>query len=134
MTKHRRGPLGDYPPSFGPGGREYPQIEQLEVDGIFGQKSHAALVSYQQSDVCGNHCIKTDGDLDPVYKYISGLGSDPAAPGNMMIMIKVTSFTMFKINRDILTLYGKLMNEEDMPQELKDTIRARPYWKPGGRR
>jgi hypothetical protein len=134
MTKHRRGPLGDYPASFGPGGREYLQIEPLEVDGIFGPKSHAALVSYQQSDVCGNHCIKTDGDLDPVYKYISELGSDPIAPGNMMIMTKVTSFTMFKINRDILTLYGKLMNEEDMPKELKDTIRARPYWKPGGRR
>jgi hypothetical protein len=134
MTKPRRGELGDYSPAVGPGGRWYPPVEALEVDGIFGKKTHAALVSYQQATICGGRCIKADGDLDPVYKYVSGLGGDAIAPRNMMIRQSVTSFTMFKLNNDILTLYGKLMDEEAMPAELKKSIRARPYWKPGGRR
>jgi len=134
MTRPRRGELGDYSPSVGPGGRWYPPVDPLDVDGIFGKKTHAALVSYQQSSICGARCLQADGDLDPVYKYLSGLNGDPLSQSNMMIIEKTPGFTMFKLNNDILKLYGKLMDEDDMPKELRNTILARPYWKPGGRR
>jgi peptidoglycan hydrolase-like protein with peptidoglycan-binding domain len=50
-------------PTIGPMGREWPPMAPLIVDGIFGNKTHAALMSYQRIG-----CMSVDGDVDPVYK------------------------------------------------------------------
>ena len=111
-------------PTPGPMGPEYPALAPLEVDGVFGNKSCAALVAYQRAIVCGGMCTLVDGMVDPVYKYIGGLGGDPIGARNMTIMTKVTQFTMFKLNNDILQLYGTMMSDEDLPQEVQVALRA----------
>ena len=56
-------------PTIGPMGREWPPLAPLKVDGIFGNKTQGALTAFQR-----NRCVAVDGDVDPVYKYIAGLG------------------------------------------------------------
>ena len=110
--------------TIGPMGREYPPLPALKVDGIFGSKSRAALLEYQKTAIRGSLCVLADGQVDPVYKFISGLGGDPIGPRNMTIMTKVYGFTMFKLNKDILALYGKMMDDSELPPETQSALKA----------
>jgi len=103
----------------GPMGPEYPAVAPLKVDGIYGPKTHAAVLNYQ---ICG-YTVQADGDVDPVYKYVAGLAGDPISPRNLTIMTTYSRFTMFKLNTDILRLYGKLMDDEELPQEVLAALR-----------
>lgn len=105
--------------TIGPMGREYPPVAPLVVDGIYGPKSHGAVLNYQ----IGSRTVLADGDVDPVYKYMAGLGGDPIGAKNMMIMTTYSRFTMFKLNTDILRLYGTLMHDEELPQEVQAALR-----------
>ena len=105
-------------PTIGPMGREWPPLAPLAVDGIFGNKTHGALTAFQR-----NRCVAVDGDADPVYKYIAGLGGDPVSPHNMQIMTSVYGFTMFKLNSEILRLYGRLMDDTELPADVQTALR-----------
>jgi hypothetical protein len=119
--------------TVGPMGREYPPLPPLDVDGIFGKKTHATLVQYQKTAVRGDMCLMADGQADPVYKYLSGLGGDPIGQRSITIMSNVTSLTMFKLNKDILKLYGKMMDDAELPPEVQVAVREaargpRKHW------
>ena len=107
----------------GPMGPEYPAVGTLKVDGIYGPKTHAAVLNYQ---IC-SYTVQADGDVDPVYKYVAGLTADPISPRNMTIMTTYSRFTMFKLNTDILRLYGKLMDDEELPQEVLAALRKNSH-------
>jgi len=102
----------------GPLGPEYQPIAPLDVDGIYGPKSHAAVLNYQ----IGTRTVLADGDVDPVYKYMAGLGGDPIGPKSMMIMTTYSRLTMFKLNTDILRLYGSLMSDDELPSEVQAVL------------
>lgn len=106
----------------GPMGPEYPAVATLKVDGIYGPKTHGAVLNYQ---IC-SYTVQADGDVDPVYKYMAGLTGDPISPRNMTIMTTYSRFTMFKLNTDILRLYGKLMDDDELPQEVQAALRKHP--------
>jgi hypothetical protein len=108
----------------GPMGPEYPRISPLKVDGIFGKKSHAALTAYQKETVNNSRCVLADGQADSVYKYLAGAGGDPISPKNMTIMTKVYAFTMYKLSKDILALYGKMIEDHELPTEVQASLRA----------
>jgi hypothetical protein len=105
-------------PTIGPMGREWAPMAPLVVDGIFGNKTHGALTSYHRTG-----CTSVDGDVDPVYKYISGRTGDPVSPRNIHIMTAFYGFTMFKLNNDILKLYGRLMDDSELPAEVQTALR-----------
>ncbi len=109
---------------IGPMGPQYPPLPPLEVDGIFGKKSHAALLLFQRSSILGNACVLADGQVDPVYKYIAGLGGDPISPRNLTIWIRVMGFTMYKLAKDILALYGTMLKDEELPREVQVALNA----------
>jgi hypothetical protein len=106
-------------------GPEYPNLAPLVVDGIFGKKSHAALHAFQTATIRGNSCVLADGQADPVYKYIAGLTGDPISPRNLTIYTRVTGFTMYKLAKDILALYGKMLDDEELPAEVQTALRVR---------
>ena len=106
----------------GPLGPEYPATAILKVDGIYGPKTHGAVLNYQ----IASSRVKADGDVDPVYKYVAGLTGDPISPRNLTIMTSYSRFTMFKLNTDILRLYGKMMQDEELPQEVQAALRKHP--------
>ena len=105
-------------PTIGPMGREWPPLAPLTVDGIFGNKTHGALTAFQRG-----RCVAVDGDVDPVHKYIAGLGSDPISPKNLQIVTSVYGFTMFKLNSEILRLYGRLMDDTELPADVQTALR-----------
>lgn len=114
-------------PVIGPLGPEYPPLPQLKVDGVFGKKSHAALEAFQRTSVRGSACLLADGQADPVYKYISGLTGDPASPRNIQIWTSVTRFTMYKLAKDILNLYGTMLKDEELPREVQVALNSRSH-------
>lgn len=101
--------------TMGPMGPEYPPVAPLKVDGIYGPKSHAAVLNYQ----IGSRSVLADGDVDPVYKYKAGLTGDPVGAKNMMIMTTYSRFTMYKLNSDILRLYGSMMQDEECHRKCR---------------
>ena len=105
--------------------REYPNLAPLEVDGIFGKKSHAALLAFQKASIRGNSCVLADGQADPVYKYIADLTGDPVSPRNLTIYTRVSGFTMYKLAKDIVALYGKMLDDEELPPEVQAGLRVR---------
>lgn len=102
----------------GPLGPEYQPIAPLKVDGIYGPKSHAAVLNYQ----IGSRTVLADGDVDPVYKYMAGLGGDPIGAKSMMIMTTYSRLTMYKLNSDILRLYGSMMSDDELPPEVQAAL------------
>jgi len=70
--------------------------------------------------------VQADGDVDPVYKYIAGLTGDPISPRNLTIITTYSRFTMFKLNTDILRLYGSLMDDNELPPEVQTALRKQP--------
>jgi hypothetical protein len=111
-------------PTIGPMGPEYPPLAQLKVDGIFGNKSHAALMAYQKTTIRGSQCVLADGQADSVYKYLGGMGGDPISARNMTIATKVYGFTMYKLAKDMIALYGKMMSDTELPAEVQASLRA----------
>jgi peptidoglycan hydrolase-like protein with peptidoglycan-binding domain len=116
-------------PTIGPMGPERPPLAPLKVDGIFGNKTHAALMSFQR-----HGCIKVDGEVDSVHEYLEGLKGDPISPRNLQIWTSVMGFTMFRLNSDILELYGKMMDDMEMPPQVQAAIREsmrgpRKHWR-----
>jgi hypothetical protein len=120
-------PLADVSakPTIGPMGPEYPNLAPLEVDGIFGKKSHAALLAFQKASIRGNSCVLADGQADPVYKYIADLTGDPVSPRNLTIYTRVSGFTMYKLAKDIVALHGKMLDDEELPPEVQAGLRVR---------
>ncbi|MFZ0864256.1 MAG: hypothetical protein ABR881_20355 [Candidatus Sulfotelmatobacter sp.] len=113
--------------TFGPMGPQYPPLPPLEIDGIFGNKSHAALQVFQRSSIHGNACVLSDGQVDPVYKYIAGLTGDPISPRNLTIYTRATGFTMYKLAKDILALYGTMLSDDELPREVQEALNARSH-------
>jgi hypothetical protein len=109
-------------PTRGPLGPEYPPVAPLKIDGIYGPKTHGAVLNYQ----IGSSTVQADGDVDPVYKYIAGLTGDPISPRNLSIITTYSRFTMFKLNTDILRLYGSLMDDNELPPEVQAALRKQP--------
>lgn len=105
-------------PAPGPLGPEYPPLAPLKVDGIYGPKSHEAVLNYQRS----RSAMLADGDVDPLYKYIAGMIPDPVSPRNLMILTNYSRFTIFKLNEEILRLYGTLLHDEELPQEVQAAL------------
>lgn len=88
-------------PTPGPIGPEYPSLALLKVDGIFGPKTHAAVVNYQRGG-----SVLADGEVDPVYQQISKLKGDPISPRYLTTYTSLPRFTMVRLNKDIVDLYG----------------------------
>lgn len=95
----------------------FPPLPPLDVDGVFGKKSHAALLAFQKSSAFGSRSLFADGQVDPVYKYLAE-GGDPIGRG-LMIRIQVESFTMFRMATTILGLYGRMMEDGELPPEVQ---------------
>lgn len=51
-----------------------------------------------------------------------GFGGDPVSPRNLQIMTSVYGFTMFKLNSEILRLYGSLMDDTELPADLQTAL------------
>ena len=100
--------------------REYPNLAPLEVDGIFGKKSLS-----KKASIRGHSCVLADGQADPVYKYIADLTGDPVSPRNLTIYTRVSGFTMYKLAKDIVAFYGKMLDDEELPPEVQAGLRVR---------
>ena len=108
-------------PTPGPLGPEYPPLAPLKVDGIFGPKTHAAVVLYQRGG-----SVLADGEVDPVYEQIAKLKGDPISPRYLTAYTSVPKFTMVRLNKDILDLYGSMMDDDDFPKEVQAALRHQP--------
>jgi hypothetical protein len=51
-----------------------------------------------------------------------GLGAIPFRPRNLQIMTSVYGFTMFKLNSEILRLYGRLMGDTELPADVQTAL------------
>jgi hypothetical protein len=101
----------------------YPPLPPLGVDGIFGKKSHAALLAFQRASYLGSRSVLADGQVDPVYKYIARGGGDPLGI-DLMIRTQVEGFTMYRIAKTILKLYGRLMDDSELPPDVQIALHA----------
>jgi peptidoglycan hydrolase-like protein with peptidoglycan-binding domain len=108
-------------PTPGPMGPEYPPLAALKVDGIFGPKTHAAVVTYQKGG-----SVLADGEVDPVYEQIGKLKGDPISPRYLSAYTSLPKFTMVRLNKDILDLYGSMMDDADFPKEVQAALRHQP--------
>ena len=108
-------------PTRGPMGPEYPPLAALKLDGIFGSKTHAAVVTYQRGG-----SVLADGDVDPVYVQIAKLKGDPISPRYLTAYTSLPKFTMVRLNKDVLDLYGSMMDDGDMPKEVQAALRHQP--------
>lgn len=120
-----RGQLPDVskPSVPGPLGGISQPLAPLVVDGIFGKKTLAAIKAYQAAGVGNGPTLITDGGVDPVYKFLATATGDPIGGATQNVFSKVGRFTMFKLNADILKLYGKVLQETELPQEVQASIR-----------
>jgi|SRR5579859_1235412 len=119
-----KAPLADYTakPTIGPMGAQYPPLAPLVVDGIFGKKSHAALQAYQKTSIFGSRSVLPDGQADPVYKYVAGLKGDPVSARYLKLYTGLFGFTMYKLGKDIVALYGTMLKDEELPQEVRRAL------------
>lgn len=108
-------------PTPGPLIAEYPPLAPLKVDGIFGRKTHAAVVIYQKGG-----SVLADGEIDPVYEQIAKLKGDPISPRYMTAWTSLQRFTMVRLNKDILDSYGKMMDDNELPKEVQASLRIQP--------
>jgi hypothetical protein len=105
-------------PTPGPLGPEYSPLAPLKIDGIFGAKTHAAVVRYQRGG-----SVLSDGEVDPVYEQIAKLKGDPISPRYLTAYTSLPKFTMVRLNKDVLDLYGSMMNDDDLPKEVQAALR-----------
>jgi len=108
------------------GGTVSPPLPPLVVDGIFGNKTFAALKAYQAAVIGGGTALLPDGAADPVHAQLAQLGGDPIGNRNLLILGKVGRFTMFKLNADILKLHGRVIQDSELPASVQTSIRNHP--------
>jgi len=108
-------------PSPGPIGPEYPALAPLKVDGIFGPKTHTAVVTYQRGG-----SVLADGEVDPVYEEIAKLKGDPVSARYLTAYTSIPKFTMVRLNKDIVDLYGSMMDDQELPKEVQAALRVQP--------
>jgi hypothetical protein len=122
-----RGELPDVskPRVPGPLGSTFQPLAPLVVDGIFGKKTLAAIKAYQGVSIGGGPTLVIDGGVDPVHTFLATASSDPISGRTLNVMTKVGRFTMFKLNADILKLYGKVLQETELPPEVQTSLRKR---------
>ena len=108
-------------PTQGPLGPEYPPLAPLKVDGIYGSKTHAAVVTYQRGG-----SVLADGEVDPVYEEIAKLKGDPVSARYLTAFTSLPKFTMVRLNKDILELYGSMMDDDELPKEVQAALRHQP--------
>ena len=95
------------------------------VDGIFGRKTLAAIKAYQGTSIGNGPALVTDGGVDPVHTFLATASADPIGGATLNVFTKVGRFTMFKLNADILKLYGKVLQESELPPEVQASLRKR---------
>ena len=122
-----RGQLPDItrPAIPGPLGATFPSLAPLAVDGFFGSKTLAAIRAYQSASIAGSSALKTDGAVDPVHTFLTGITGDPIGGGTLNVVTKVGRFTMFKLNADILKLFGKVIQDAELPPLVQASLRTR---------
>jgi peptidoglycan hydrolase-like protein with peptidoglycan-binding domain len=122
-----RGQLPDVskPATAGPLGPVRPSLPALVVDGIFGKKTLAAIKAYQSANIAGASAVVSDGGVDPVHTFLATASSDPIGGATLNVFTKVGRFTMFKLNSDILKLFGKVLQETELPPEVQASLRKR---------
>jgi peptidoglycan hydrolase-like protein with peptidoglycan-binding domain len=122
-----RGQLPDVskPSIPGPLGGTAQPLAPLVVDGVFGKKTLAAIKAYQGASIGNGPALVTDGGVDPVHKFLATASSDPIGGATLNVFGKVGRFTMFKLNADILKLYGKVLQETELPPEVQTSLRKR---------
>jgi len=121
-------PLSDVSkrPSVNPVGQQvFPSLAPLVVDGLFGNKTFAALKAYQSVGIAGRTALVADGAADPVHAQLAQLGGDPIGGRNLGILSKVGRMTMFKLNADVLTLFGRVIQDGELPPLVQASIRRR---------
>jgi hypothetical protein len=83
----------------------------LNRDGYIGPKTNAAITAYQRSLRSRGFLVKADGTVDPASR--SGWTGD----GN-------AQFTIVYLNREHRNIYGKMMEEKDFPELLRNNLTA----------
>lgn len=120
-----RGKLPDFTkrPEPGPLMAIYPPLPPLDVDGFFGNKTFTALKTYQSIMLTARRALIADGAVDPVHRQLGQPGGDPIGR-NLAIFVKVGQLTMFKLNADILTLFGRVLDVSELPVLVQASIQA----------
>jgi hypothetical protein len=83
----------------------------LKRDGYIGPKTNAAIAAYQRSLRSRGFLVKADNSIDPASR--SGWTGD----GN-------AQFTIVYLNRDHRNTYGKMMDDSDFPELLRNNLLA----------
>lgn len=97
-------------------------LAPLVVDGTFGRKTLAAIKAYQGANISNTSALVIDGGVDPVHKFLTTAGSDPIGGSALNVITKVSRFSIFKLNADILKLYGKVLQVSELPPEVQISI------------
>ena len=82
-----------------------PITSYLRLDGLFGRKTKEAILGYQQNALDRGLVIAVDGIV---------------SPSNATGWTRQNNqFTIVHINRDYLQNYGKMLDPNDLPSELR---------------
>jgi hypothetical protein len=83
----------------------------LKRDGYIGPKTTALIAAYQRSLRSRGFLVKADSSIDPASR--SGWTSDANA-----------QFTIVYLNREHRNIHGKMMEEKDFPELLRNNLLA----------
>ena len=60
-----------------------------------------------------------------MHAFLKTATGDPIGGATLNVFSKVGRFAMFKLNADILNLYGKVLQESELPPEVQASLRKR---------
>ncbi len=86
----------------------HPDLAFLKTDSKFGPETHYAIRTYQARGGT------VDGAADTVYPLLQNPGSDPLN-GQIMTTEKVYGRMIYRLNKDHLAIYKRMLDEKDFP-------------------
>ena len=107
--------------NFGAEFREYAPLAPLVVDGKLGTETANAITSYQ-ADIKFRFGTTPDNVVDPVYTTTAKMGSNRMSNNYIASLSKIRHRTIYLLNKDHLKLFGKIMNANEFPTELRAQI------------
>ncbi len=89
------------------GGWESPDLALLKTDSKFGPETHYAIKTYQARGGT------VDGAADTVYPLLENLDFD--TNGQIMTTQKIFGRMIYRLNKDHLAIYKRMLDEKDFP-------------------
>lgn len=106
--------------SSGPGLNSYSHLAALTPDGKMGPETANAIASYQ----IYTHATP-DNTVDPVYVLFDRLHGNPIGSNYIVARSLVERRMMYTLNTNYLAQFGRIMDENDFPPQLRAQIKRR---------